>query len=276
MGGVRCSVDAGIAVTCEAADGRQGIEFVGDMKGKAVAQLAFAETGEVVISDVVCRLVGGVFDARLRECNGERLWSVGRSLDWPLPDCSRAGWKLIGREDEAALLRDGWSNALRGRAGCLFVEGDAGVGKSALSAHFCGMSAGASARRMSSIAGRKRRIFGSSPCACWSSGWRAGRGIRPQGSGQNGTNGLKASLGTVRVQSAAFETAVETAFEAGLEARVAECRALLQQMEPEARHIGKAIGALVTYAASCQPIAIVVEDLHWADAGHFEGSSTGR
>lgn len=132
---IQCSIDAGIAVTAEEG-GFPGLGFVGEMVGTAVLLLAAARPGEVLVSEAVARLAAPAVSlehhgAVAGQGNAWRVLGLDcRScLDEMMASPTAA---LIGRSAGMHRLLEAWTSAVNRKANLMLVEGEAGVGKSAL------------------------------------------------------------------------------------------------------------------------------------------------
>ena len=136
--GVHCGVDAGIAITPDEDDLAAGIGVVGEMLGEATALQRTAERGSVLISETLRRLIGGAFEcARHGDGDGDGAgpagaWRVVRRAPVVGSNDMAPASELVGRSREVSLVLDCWRSAMRGTARAICLEGEAGVGKSAL------------------------------------------------------------------------------------------------------------------------------------------------
>lgn len=138
-----------------------GLVVVGDIVGMgrpvdidvagATANLAarlqgLALPGEVIACDTTRRLAGDLFDWNdlgMRDYKGisrpVHTWRVlGERSVGSRFDATHQGTlsPLLGREEESSRLEAAWEEVLEGRGQVVFIEGDAGMGKSRLAAHF--------------------------------------------------------------------------------------------------------------------------------------------
>lgn len=231
----RCGVDAGIAITPDGEYNQTGIGVVGEMLGEATALQRLADGGSVLISETLRVLIGGAFEcARDNDGGGvAKSWRVVRRLPAPGGNRVPAAWELVGRSRELAAALDCWRSAVSGPAQALCLEGDAGVGKSALVGRLerTARSEGGAVVAVHCLPEMQylplepaRRLFDGLLTATLEPGYR--HGVSP---GEH--NG---SLGR-------------------------------EGRSPGA--LADAIDSLITPLVAIGPLLLVVEDLHWADAG---------
>lgn len=132
--GMHCGIDAGIAITPGEDDLAAGIGVVGEMLGEATALQRKAEGGSVLISETLRRLIGGAFEcARDGDSTSPAgSWRVVRRAPQVSPSDMAPAWELVGRSREVSFVLDCWRSAMRGTARPICLEGETGVGKSAL------------------------------------------------------------------------------------------------------------------------------------------------
>ncbi len=254
----RCGVDVGIAITAETQDGFTGLGFVGDMVAAAVAQQSAAGAGEVLVSDAVCRLVTGAFD--MMRCDGTSapaaLWRAARidaTARRRTPKLA-APRELLGRDRERGVLVEAWRGAVAGEPKLLVIEGEAGIGKSAM---ICWLE------RLASGTGGFVVLVKCSP------EYRH-LPLQPV----HGLVDLLARLhAPVRGARLGAGPLLDPApFEGDIEGqRLTErCRAVLGRQGLDRQELAQAILALVEYKAAARPIVIAIENLQWADAASLD------
>ena len=128
----RCSLDVGIAIAPSHEDALKNSVLVCEALNTSVLYQSYARAGQVFVSDAVAALVDGFFhkvEAPLLP-DGRQCWSLAApSTGGPR---QQQPVELIGRTAEFAILADCWRIALRGGSRSVCIEGDAGIGKSAL------------------------------------------------------------------------------------------------------------------------------------------------
>ena len=130
----RCGVDAGIAITPETDEQAAGMGIVGEMHAMATALQLDAEPCSVRVSETVRQLIGAAFEIGVVPLAGDkpRCWNVLRRR-WPAATrLTHDTHELIGRIREIATLTQHWKACQSGSSRALCLEGDSGVGKSAL------------------------------------------------------------------------------------------------------------------------------------------------
>jgi predicted ATPase/class 3 adenylate cyclase len=118
--------------------------IVGETPNLAARLLGLAEPNTVVIADGTRRLLGNLFeleDLGFRDLKGfatpARAWAVLRTSSVESrfdAHHTTALTALVGREDESELLLQRWSRAKTGEGQVVLLSGEAGIGKSRLTA----------------------------------------------------------------------------------------------------------------------------------------------
>jgi class 3 adenylate cyclase/predicted ATPase len=127
-------------------------DIVGETPNLAARLQSLAKPSMVVIAESTRRLLGSLFqlqDLGMRNLKGipgpVRSWavlqpsSVVSRFEALRPSSLTA---LVGREEEFELLRRRWSKATEGKGQVILLSGEAGIGKSRLTAAFVGFVAG--------------------------------------------------------------------------------------------------------------------------------------
>ena len=143
---VRVGIATGLVVVGDliGAGAAQEQAVVGETPNLAARLQALAEPGAVVIADSTRRLLGNLFELKdlgARDLKGiagpARAWaalrarSVGSRFDALHPTGLAA---LVGRDEESELLLRRWSRAKTGEGQVVLLSGEAGIGKSRLTA----------------------------------------------------------------------------------------------------------------------------------------------
>lgn len=249
----RCGIDAGIAITAETGSDRFDLGFVGEMVGSAVANQAAAPPGKVCVGAAVDRLIRDAFVlVECKERQGEApLWLVaGRRAQHRgrLPGLGRQR-VTIGRDREKQEIKALLAETKRGAGQLLRIEGEAGVGKTALVDWIEQEAVDSLAtfivlqclpevqhkplRPIDRIVGQIARL--PSP---WGREPAAGEAL-----------------------SNAFPCNGDVAGLALLQA----CREELASVEPAVMALGRRLAEFISYKSRARALVLVVEDMHWAD-----------
>jgi len=120
----------------------------------AAALMHSADAGQVLISSYTRRLLGGTFT--LTDLGARRLSNISEEVPtWAVTgegaaesrfDAAQGGTfaRLVGRENEVALLREHWDLAKGGQGQIILLAGEAGIGKSRMLQDFARRIAGES------------------------------------------------------------------------------------------------------------------------------------
>jgi DNA-binding CsgD family transcriptional regulator/tetratricopeptide (TPR) repeat protein len=160
---------------------------------------------------------------------------------------------FVGRRDEMARLEAALSAARGGAGRCVFVQGDAGIGKSRL---FAEIQARAGARGFTALAGRcfeQDRSFPYAPLVDM---------LRPLVA-QGRLDGLLAGSGPQQQLLARLLPELATSLPASLPSGGAES-------EVDKRRLFAALTDLVLRQIGEGPLLILIEDLHWSDEATLE------
>jgi class 3 adenylate cyclase/predicted ATPase len=145
---VRVGIATGLVVVGDliADDPAHECEVVGETPNLAARLQGIAEPNRVVIAEGTRRLLGDLFefeDLGTRELKGipgpVRAWTVLRasSVESRFEALHASGLTaLVGREEESELLLRRWSRAKIGEGQVVLLSGEAGIGKSRLTAAF--------------------------------------------------------------------------------------------------------------------------------------------
>ena len=119
--------------------------IVGETPNLAARLQGIAEPNTVVIAESTRKLLGNLFE--LEDLGAQDLKGIARAGDEPGRPCDRASvesrfealhasglTELVGREEELELLLRRWSKAKTGEGQVVLLSGEAGIGKSRLTA----------------------------------------------------------------------------------------------------------------------------------------------
>jgi DNA-binding winged helix-turn-helix (wHTH) protein/predicted ATPase len=144
----RVGIATGMAIIGDpvGGDAPRDREIVGDVPNLAARLLASAQPDTVAIDRVTRRLIGNLFDCRdlgALDTNSDteptRHWQVlGESIVASRFEALRGSTltRLVGRDEEIDLLRRQWARAKLGDGQIILVSGEAGIGKSRITAAF--------------------------------------------------------------------------------------------------------------------------------------------
>ena len=131
--------------------GGAGARIVGETPNLAARLQGMAEPNTVVIAESTRKLLGNLFeleDLGAKDLKGiagpVRAWAALRPVRGkPLRGSARSGLtELVGREEELELLVRRWSKAKTGEGQVVLLSGEAGIGKSRLTAALLNTSPG--------------------------------------------------------------------------------------------------------------------------------------
>jgi class 3 adenylate cyclase len=283
----RVGIDAG-AVVVGAGAGKETDVF-GEAPNIAARVQAAAEPGTVLITDVVHRLVSGLFVVESR--GASRLKGIERPIQvYKVVRPSGVRGRLeaaatvrgltpfVGREDELLLLKNRWERALEGEGQVVLVIGEAGIGKSRLLQRFheliptgphLWIEAAAAPffqnTPFHAIAELLRQLVGQASLPATDA--QAARATASDGAAQLETNERLEQLESALVLSG-LKPAEAVPLIAPLLNLPASAKYSPPLIPPEQQR-RRLLAMLVEWvlgAARVQPLTITIEDLHWADA----------
>ncbi len=252
----------------------------GDTVNTASRLQSAAEAGQIMVSYATYRLTQHAFDF---EPLGN-LVVKGKALPVPvfrlvgaLSASRRARGlevhglvaRLVGRDDELGRMLSAFQRMLGGRTQVVSLIGEAGAGKSRLQAEFldrleAGGRLGATAVRRAPCSPLGEKTYG-----VLASLLRDAYAVAPEDPPEVARRKLESGLETLGVD------AVERARMAGLLGHVlglGEDEPRMRHLDPEQlnRQIFLTARALIERRLEANPLLLIVEDLHWADAASLE------
>lgn len=249
---------------------RTDYSILGDAVNLAQRFQSVAPPGETYVGEVTARLTRGGFEldpvGRLRLKGKARpvpAWRLIRQRTHREPSRPRAASPFLGRESELSTARLALARLEDGRGSVVGVTGEPGVGKSRLTEEVRRIAEERGARWLS-----VRCIsYGSSlPYWPYADLLRRSFGIRIEDQPSEAAARLADDLGQLDL-SGAFPFFASVV---GLPAGPAEAE--VAALEPEAfrRGLHRAFESWVRALARQEGLALVIEDLHWADASSVE------
>jgi class 3 adenylate cyclase len=265
-----------------------GLVVVGDLIGTGAAQeqavvgetpnlaarlQGIAEPGTVVIADGTRRLLGNLFELRdlgARDLKGlagpVRAWAALRasSVESRFDALHTSGLTaLVGREEEFELLLRRWSKAKQGEGQVVLVSGEAGIGKSRLTAAFL--------ERLAPEPHTRLRYFCSPQHA--DSAFHPIIGQMERAAGLTYDDRPQAKLDKLDAVLAQTSTSpLDAALFADLLSLLNDGRYPALELAPEQRR-QRTLDALMSQLvglARRQPVLMIFEDAHWVDPTSLE------
>lgn len=270
--GVRVGIETGMvvmsAVGAVGEGGRREHLALGDVPHIAARLQALAPEQSVCIGDTTRALVGGQAvceDQGVHALKGvrepRRVWRVTGLSDSGLRfEDAVAGRRspLVGRQHELAWLQSLWQGALQGQGHAVLLSGEAGIGKSRMVREL---------RARLGLAGVQAPMLQCSP-------WHVHAPLHPLREGLRRSLGFRADQDAASQRGQLLALATEQGFS---ESQTQALAALLFVDEggeawsgsPREREdaLIDALSGLVERRAWRQPLLMVIEDAHWADAG---------
>ncbi len=261
---VRVGIETGLAVLGPMGGGGR-VEYgaMGDSLNTAARLQAAADPGGVVVGPETHRLIGGRFEwgpPRQLELKGkaERVscYPVLRQLTVPEPRAEQEGLEapLVGREAEMGRAQEAFKALAEGEGGMLLVTGEAGLGKSRLLAEL----------RRTCTEGRMRWIEGRCVSYAESLPYWPFQGVLRDAFGREGGDQLQDTLEAEcrrLLGDRSREVAGALAIVLGLSG--ADRGGSQPELAQQRLHSGFA--ELLHALAAEKPVALALDDLHWAD-----------
>jgi class 3 adenylate cyclase/predicted ATPase len=250
--------------------------IVGETPNLAARLQGIAEPNTVVIAESTRKLLGNLFD--LQDLGGRglkgvgtlvRAWAVLRaaSIESRFEALHASGLtELVGREEELELLLRRWSKAKTGEGQVVLLSGEAGIGKSRLTA--------ALLERLTTEPHARLRYF-CSPQHTDSALYPI-IGQMERATGLAHGDGTQTKLDKLDALLAPTSTsAQEASLLADMLSLPNDGRYAALDMTPEQRRqkTFEALGSQVEALSRSKPLLMIVEDAHWADPTSLEAFS---
>jgi predicted ATPase len=172
---------------------------------------------------------------------------------------------LVGREQEFGVLLDRWEQGQEGLGQCVFLSGEAGIGKSRLVQELKARVAGEPHVRLE---GRASPYHQQSAFFPWTDMLQRALGLdraeSPEARREQLVERLRQRQLPVAELAPAFSALLGLPVAAGVEAIAGSTPQRQRQQTIEA------LQALVLHLAGHQPVLMIMEDLHWADPSSLE------
>jgi len=246
---------------------------VGDTPNLAARLQALAEPNVVVIADSTRKLLGNLFELRdlgpqdLKGIAGPtRAWAALRSssVESRFEALHMTGLAaLVGREEEFEALLRRWSRAKSGEGQVVLISGEAGIGKSRLTAALLERLAAESHTRLRYFCSPQHTDSALHPII--------GQMERAAGLAYNDRPQVKLD----KLDAALAQTSTspeDAALFAEMLSLANDGRHRAQELSPEQRR-QRTLEALLTQLAALarqQPVLMIFEDAHWADPTSLE------
>ncbi len=272
---VRVGIATGLVVVGDVigAGSAQEQAVVGETPNLAARLQALAEPGAVVIADGTRRLLGNLFE--LKDLGARDLKGIaGPAQAWAALRASSVASRfdalhttgltaLVGREEEAELLLRRWSRAKTGEGQVVLLTGEAGIGKSRLTAALQGRLASEPHTRLRYFCSPQRTDSAFHPII----------GQIERAAGLSYDDIPQAKLDKLDAMLSQTSTSPQdAALFAEMLSLPNDGRYPALELTPEQRR-QRTLEALMSQIAglACrQPVLIIFEDLHWIDPTSLE------
>jgi class 3 adenylate cyclase/tetratricopeptide (TPR) repeat protein len=269
----RVGIDSGTVVV--GAGAGKDSDVFGDTPNIAARVQAAAAPGTVLISEDTHRLVSGLFVVEDR--GAQALKGVERPVQLyrvvqpsgvrgrlEAAAAARGLTPFVGREDELRLLMNRWERALDSEGQVALIIGEAGIGKSRLVQRFHEQIAGTPHTWVEAAAGA---FFQNTPFYAVTEMLRELQGWRGDESAEDQLTQLETRLTLAGLKPAEALPLIAPLLDLPLPAKY-----LPSPLSPEQQR-RRLLATLVEWAlggARVPPMAIAIEDLHWADPSTLE------
>lgn len=273
---VRIGIATGLVVVGDLVGSGEAQErgVVGDTPNLAARLQSIAEPNTIVIADGTRRLLGDLFELRDLGFRNDLKGIAGPARIWAVLRANSVGSRfdalhstglaaLVGREEESELLTRRWSRAKTGEGQVVLLSGEAGIGKSRLTA--------ALLERLSSEPHGRLRYFCSPQHTDSPFHPIIGQLERAAGLAHDDTPQAKLDkLDAVLAQTSTSPQ--DAAFFAEMLSLPNDGRYLVHGLSPEQRR-QRTLEALLSQLAGLarqNPVLTIFEDVHWIDPTSLE------
>jgi class 3 adenylate cyclase/tetratricopeptide (TPR) repeat protein len=276
---IRIGVNTGVAIIEGLVEGAAPRDAMGDTVNVAARMQAAARAGTVLVTGETWRHAGPAFDGIglggldvKGKAEPVEAWEIQGRRDEPASSRGLAGLTspLVGRDEPLRRLSDLTESARAGRGRVALILGEPGVGKSRLLAELRGGNLAAADAGLRWAEARSVSYAGDVPFGLLSDVVLACLGLPRGAPPASVLETLSARLSALRASPLSREQPVLAHL---LSLPMSDAAAAeLSPLGPEAlreRYIA-AIEVLLRGLTRDQPVAIVADDIHWADASSVE------
>ncbi len=273
---VRVGIATGLVVVGDLVGSGEAQErgIVGDTPNLAARLQSIAEPNTVVIADSTRRLLGNLFELRDLGVRNDLKGIAGPARAWAALRASSVGSRfdalhttgltaLVGREEESELLLRRWSRAKTGEGQVVLLSGEAGIGKSRLTAALLERLSGEPHARLRYFCSPQRTDSAFHPII----------GQLERAAGLAYDDKSRAKLDKLDAVLAKTSTSPrDAALFAEMLSLSNDGRYLVQELSPEQRR-QRTLEALMSQLAGLagqNPVLMIFEDVHWIDPTSLE------
>ena len=261
---VRIGLRAGTAHSSNRAAWRHGYQLLGNILQVTEELTALGHDGHILLEGLAARLALGHYLLSPEEVGAGR---ECHRLMGPRPAQgqrqSLPGSLLVGREVEIRAIKSAWRECLlQGQQRCALLVGEAGIGKTRLVDHFLGYFA----RDVQLLTARATPHRRGTPGTALVDLLHTATGMR-RGSGSSKRGDLSSSLAHLLGETGGDDHTAETLLSLvpGGPGQTRESFVLPDEAVTPFR-LHRAMRKLLNRLAWDSPVAVIIEDLHWADS----------